>query len=136
MAEKNEIVLINKSQGRFTLNFQGAFQNKTAVRDGKFYLTEKEYDYLKATYPHILEGDERRLYPEGEEPTYTGSGASGADENEAFFAQHHTKVKSAISKMELEEAEEKYKYAQLHEVSDAIIKALEDRILELDKSGE
>lgn len=131
-----EIVLVNKAKGRFTLNFQGAFQNKTAVRDGKFYLTEKEFDYVKTNYPHILEGETQRLFKEGEEPTYTGAGTSTQDENAAFFAQHHTKVKSAISQMEAEEADAKYRYAQGHDVSAAIVKALEDRILELDKSGE
>lgn len=136
MAENKEIVLINKSKGRFTLNFQGAFLNKFAPRDGKFYLTQKEFDFVKATYPHVLEGETQRLYPEGEEPTHTGSGASGEMENEAFFAQHHTKIKSAISKMEAAEAEAKLKYAQLNDVSDATIKALEDRILELDQAGE
>lgn len=130
MADQKEIILINKSKGRLTLNFQGAFQNKTAVKNGKFYLSEKEHEFIKANYPHILEGEEQRLYPEGEVTI-------NADEDfTAFFSQHHTKVKSAISQMDVEEAEAKLNFAQLNEVSEGTIKALEDRILELDKQGE
>lgn len=132
MAENKEIVLINKSKGRFTINFQGAFQNKSVVKGGKFYLTEKEFDFVKANYPHILEGESKRLFLEGEEVAPENE----LDDNEKFFAQHHTKVKSAISKMNEKEVEERYKYAQLKEVSESIVKALEERILELDKAKE
>jgi hypothetical protein len=134
VAEKNEIVLINKTKGRFTINFQGSFpQNKFAAKDGKFFLSQKEMDFVKATYPHILEGKEKCLYLEDELSSFIE--VSGAD-NETFFAKHHSKVKSAIAKMGEEEAQEKYEYAQLHDVSETIIKALEDHILELDKAKE
>lgn len=133
MAE-NEIVLINKSKGKLTINFQGAFpQNKSAAKDGKIYLSDKEFDWVKSTYPHILEGKSQRLFKEGEEPSGSQGGASGSDDNAAFFAQHHSKVKSAIKEMSEEEAEAKLKYAQLNDVSEGTVKALEDRILELDQ---
>jgi hypothetical protein len=135
VAEEKEIVLINKSKGKFTINFQGAFpQNKWAVRDGKIHLSEKEYEWVKATYPHILKGDSQRLFKEGEEPAKAAGSASGEDENKAFFSQHHNKVKSAIKEMDEEEAQAKLNYAQLNDVSDGVVKALEDRILELDKA--
>lgn len=135
MAEQKEIVLINKGKGRFTINFQGAFLNKSAVRGGKFYLNEKEYDFVKATYPHILEGETKRLFLEGEEAEKNIE-VNRDEDLKAFFAQHHTKVKSAIAQMDTEEAQVKLNYAQLNEVSEGTIKVLEDRILELDKQGE
>jgi len=136
MGEK-EIVLVNKSKGRFTINFQGAFANKHAVKDGKFYLTEKEYDFVKSTYPQILEGKTKRLYLESELDE-SGKAESVEQTDKEFFAQHHNTVKKAISQMDETELEQKYKYARLHddEVSASIIKAIEDRMLELGKKGE
>lgn len=135
--DEKEIVLVNKSKGRFTINFQGAFVNKHAVKDGKFYLTEKEYDFVKSTYPHILEGKTKRLYLESELDE-SGKAESIEQTDKEFFAQHHNTVKKAISKMDKSELEKKYKYVKLHEdeVSPSIVKAIEDRMLELDKKGE
>lgn len=132
MAENKEIVLVNKSKGKYTINFQGVFQDKRTVKDGKFYLTEKEMDFVKAHYPHILEGETKRLYLESE----LEDAALNEESNEKFFAQKPAKIKAAIAKMEEEEAEAKLHYAQLKEVSETIVKALEDRILELDKVKE
>lgn len=129
MAEEKEIVLFNKSKGKFTINFQGAFPvNKVAPRDGKLYLTERELEWAKINFPHLFEGEQKRLYFENEltvEPEVM--------EDEAFFKQNQKKVKAAIAKMDSEETEKRYRYAQVNEVSEAIVKALEDRILELDK---
>jgi len=133
VAEEKEIVLVNKARGRFTINFQGAFQNKSAVHNGKFYLSQKEFDFVKSTYPHILEGDTQRLFPEGEEPkNFNGLEMS----NEEFFAQNTNKIKAAIKEMDESELDERYNYAQLNDASDAVIKALENRILESSKDGE
>lgn len=134
MAEK-EIVLINGALGRMTLNFQGAFpNNKSAKKGGKFYLSEKEFEYVKANYSHLLEGETQRLFREGEEKI-PGQGAAGQDEMKAFFAQSANKVKAAFEEMSEEQLEHAYKYAQLHEdeLTEATYKKLENRILELDK---
>jgi hypothetical protein len=127
--DKKEIVLINKGKSKLTVNFQGAFPvNKVAPKGGKMYLSEREYEWVQANYPHILEGKNQRLYLENEvpvEPEYMN--------DEDFFGQHHTKVKSAIASMETEEVEKRYRFAQLQEnFPKGILKAIEDRILELD----
>lgn len=130
MAEK-EIVLVNKSKGKFTVNFQGAFPvNKMAPKNGKIYVTEREYEWIQINYPHILEGEEKKLYLENEAPV-----ENNKLDDETFFKQHHNTVKSAIAKMDAAELEQRYRYAQLKEVSEGIVKAIEDRILELDKEG-
>ncbi|QJT70418.1 hypothetical protein [Microcystis phage MaeS] len=127
-----EIVLINKSRGKFTINFQGAFPvNKVAAKDAKLYLTEREYEWAQSNIPHVLEGDNKRLYLESELEASPEQDDYLSDEE--FFKQHHTKVKAGIAKMELEEAESRYRYVQLNEVTEAVKKALEDRLLELDK---
>lgn len=131
--DEGKIVLVNKGPSQLTINFMGAFlQNKMAPKNGKFYLTEKEYEWLELNFPHLLEGEEKRLYAEGEEQNET----TGDLDDEAFFKQHHTKIKKAISEMTEAEAEQKLEYANLNEVSESTIKALEDRILELDKTNE
>ena len=128
MAEK-EIVLINKSKGKFTINFLGAFPiNKSAPKGGKLYLTEREFEWLQANSPHILDGESKRLYRKDELEV-----EAEVMSNEKFFSQHHAKIKSAIAEMNAEEAQMRYDYAQLHNVSKGVLKALEDRILELDK---
>lgn len=133
MAENQEIVLVNKSMGRFTINFQGVFpRNKFAKKDGKIYLTDKEFDYVKSTFPHVLEGEEKVLYLENE----LAALEQAEEDIKKFFEQKPAKIKAAIAKMDEKEAESKLNYAQLNEVDDEIVKAIEDRILELDKVKE
>ena len=131
MAEKNEVTYINGSQGKLTLNFQGAFpQNKSAVKGGKFNLTTQEEDWLKASYPNLFEGDEKRLYKEGENiPT---EGAMGQEELKAFFNQPANAVKKALRELDEKQLEEAYNYSLLHDdaMTDATRKELEKLYLE------
>lgn len=136
MADK-EIVYINGSKGRLMLNFQGAFpQNKSAIKGGKFRLTAQEEDWLKATYPNLFDGDEKRLYKEGE--TIPTEGALGQGELKAFFDQPAAAVKKALREMNERQLEEAYNYSQLHEdaMTDATRKELEKLYLESGKVSE
>lgn len=131
MAEKEkEIVLINKSKSKLTINFRKEFpMNKYALKGGKLYLTEREYEWLQMNHPNLLEGEGKRLFRE-DELTVEADVLS----DEEFFKQSQKKIKSAIAEMGTEEVESRYRYAQLQEeFPKAIQKALEDRILELDK---
>lgn len=126
MAEEKEIVLINKAGQLFTINFMGAFPiNKWANPDGKYYLTPKEYDFVKANYSHILG---KQLVHEGEEgETYNQIDEVSPD---AFFTMHHTKQKAAIKEMSDEKLQELLEYADLNEINKKIVKEIEDQYLQ------
>ena len=125
MAEEKEIVLINKAGQLFTINFMGAFPiNKWANPDGRYYLSPKEYDFVKSNFSHLLG---KQLVLEGEE----GEGYNQVDEvsAEAFFTMHHTKQKAAIKEMSDEKLQDLLDYADLNDITKKIVKEIEDQYL-------
>ena len=125
MAEEKEIVLVNKTNHLFTINFMKVFPtNKWALPDGKYYLTQKEYDFVKSNYGHILG---KKLVLEGEE----AEGYNEIDElsPEAFFVMHHTKQKAAIKEMSDDKLQDLLDYADLHDITKKIVKEIEDQYL-------
>lgn len=127
--EQKEIVLINKHRLPLTINFQGIFpNNKRAVTNGKFYLTEKEWEWVQHNLSYlidsgmvVLEGSE-----ETEEKTETTSDQEKA--HKEFFEQHVNKAKAKVSKMEdLEEINALIEYANDNEINNKAVDALIER---------
>jgi hypothetical protein len=120
--EAQEHVLINKGcKGKFTINFMGAFpQNKWAMPNGKIYLNDKEMDFVKATYPHVLG---KQLVLEGQEPE--------VKKEDDFFKLHHTQWKSQVAEMSIEEVESKLAEANEKGIEGKIVEALKVRQEEL-----
>jgi hypothetical protein len=129
--EGKEIVLINNTGGRNTVNFKGTFpQNKwTGKKGGKIYLTEREFEWLEINHPHalgkswIVEGSGQKV--EVEEKT-------DEERHAEFFKQHVNKAKSKIAKMEsLDEINELIEYASFNEIDNKAVDTLIERANEL-----
>ncbi|MGG1547149.1 hypothetical protein ABE347_06620 [Bacillus paralicheniformis] len=124
-------VLINKTPGRMTINFLGAFpQNKwTNKENGKIYLTEKEWEWVQTNIPHVLE--KGFLIEEGS-VTNVKTDSDKAKEFESFFKQHVNKAKAQIAKMDdLDEINALIDYANDHEIDNKAVDALVERANEL-----
>lgn len=122
-----EIILVNKVEGMFTINFRGDFPNKTARRKGqKIYLTEKEFDYVKNNYPEIL-GE--KVVLEGEEVKEETSNVDA----ESLFELHHAKAKKQISEMtDKKEIDDLIHYANMNELNNSVVDALVEKSNELE----
>lgn len=124
-------VLINKTLGRMTINFLGAFpQNKwTNKENGKIYLTGKEWEWVQTNIPHVLE--KGFLIEEGS-VTNVKTNSDKAKEFESFFKQHVNKAKAQIAKMDdLDEINALIDYANDHEIDNKAVDALVERANEL-----
>lgn len=128
--DQKEIVLINKHYLTVTINFAGAFpQNKTAKPGGKFYLTEKEWEWMQYNLPNFMKTG--KVVLEGTE-SETKAPVNKDEEAEKFFSQHVNKAKSQASKMEdLEHINALIDYANDNEINTKAVDALIDRANEL-----
>ena len=122
-----KVVLINQVDGRFTINFLGAFpNNKFALKKGqKIYLSKEEFEFVQSNVPHLL-GNQVIL--EGEEPKEPKHDHLDPEE---FFKQHHATAKAQIKEMELKEVESLIDFANTNELDNAVVNALIKRSNEL-----
>ena len=126
-------VLINKTPGRFTINFMGAFPNNkwTAKKNGKIYLTDREWEWVQTNIPHIIE--KGLLVVEGsKQEKEVNQNEQNEINPEAFFKQHHAKAKSQISKMtNLDDINKLIDYANDNELEGSVVDALVERANQL-----
>lgn len=137
---KEEVVLISNVDGRFTINFMGAFQNKwTKGKGGKLYLSEREFEFFKLNYPHLLENKTVSvLGQEKEESAKENDGEKDQDKNDQeidpkeFFEQHTNKIKSQVKEMDNKDQIDKLlEYADENDITTKAVDALMDRYNEL-----
>lgn len=131
--DNKEVVLINKHYLPLSINFQGVFpNNKRAVPGAKFYLTEKEYEWVKYNLPELEETGKLVLGGESDEEVTINSPEKRENEYAEFFAQHVNKAKSQASKLEdLDHINALIDYANDNEINTKAVDALIDRANEL-----
>jgi len=131
--DQKEIVLINKHHIPLTINFMGVFpNNKSAVPGGKFYLTDREWEWIQHNQKQIVE--KKMVVLEGSEGSDEKvNTVKDQDEVKAkFFDQHVNKAKSQIAKMDnIDEINELINYANDNEINNKAVDALIERANEL-----
>lgn len=130
--DKVHKVLINKVDGRFTINFLGAFpHNKFALRKGqRIYLNEMEWDFVKNNLSHII-GNQVTI--EGEEEEVEEKKKEEGLSPEQYFEQHHSTARSQIKGLAKETIDEYIEYANENEINNKTVDQLIERANELDK---
>ena len=127
--DNKKINVISLVEGRFTINFLGAFpHNKFALNKGqKISLTQEEFDFVEANLSHlfgksiVLEGQENKVDPK----------SSDELKPEEFFKLHHAKAKAQIKELELKDVDSLIDYANDNEIDNTVVTALVERSNEL-----
>ena len=128
---EDNIILISNYEGRFTINFMGAFPtNKwTNKKGGKIYLTPREAEWVELNLSHLL--DKGKIYWEADgvqEINDDSVGKLSEDEKAEFFELNTNTAKAKVRRMkDIKIVNELIDYANENEIESKVLDYLVDK---------